>query len=67
MKLRRARVELDYDDISVVCDHHPDYTGTYITTRPEEQTIFILNGKEYLADIDIEVHGDTYIVKFTKK
>jgi hypothetical protein len=58
MKLRRAKIELDHDEISLLCSHHPD---------EYEPTIVEIGGKEYLGNLTIEKVKNTYIIKLQIK
>ena len=59
MILRRARIELEYDEQTITCSHHP---GDKV-----EPTLVIIDGKEYLGHVSVEIDGDTYIVKFKQQ
>ena len=59
MKLRRVRLELEYDDQIITCDHHPD--------DENEPTLAIINGHEYEGHLTVEFDKNTYIVRFTRK
>jgi len=58
MILRRVKIELEYDDKIITCDHHPN--------DEVEPTLIIVNGYEYEGHLSVEVDKDTYIVRFTR-
>lgn len=58
MILRRAKIELEYDEKTIACEHHP---GDKL-----EPTLVIIDGKEYLGNISVELKKDTYIIKFKR-
>ena len=54
MKLRRARIELSYDEMDLICSHHPDDL---------EPTLVEIGGKEYLGQISVSRSKNTYTIK----
>lgn len=58
MRLRRARLELSYDELELICSHHPDDL---------DPTIVEMNDKEYVGDLKVEKHKNTYIIRLTIK
>lgn len=58
MKLRRAKVELEYDEKTIMCNHHPD--------EQIEPTLIVMNGHEYTGHLSVEFEKDTYVVRFTR-
>lgn len=58
MLLHKAKIELEYDEDLIICDHY---------LYDKNPTLIIINGKEYVGDITVELDKDTYIVTFTRK
>jgi hypothetical protein len=55
MKLRRARIELDYDELKVLCHHY--------AIDKEEPTMVEINGKEYPAILHVEKTNGSFFIK----
>lgn len=55
MELRRARVELDYDHMKIMCHHY--------SNEIDEPTIVEIDGREYPGIINVKQKDYSYIIK----
>lgn len=59
MELIRAKIELDYDNLKILCFHYAH--------NKEEPTIIEIDGQERSGGIQVYKNGDSYIIKIDIK
>ena len=59
MMVRRVKVELEDGEKTISC-HYYNYPNDI------EPTIVIIDGKEYLGELDIEKDDGYYVIRFKK-
>jgi hypothetical protein len=55
MSVKRARVELDYDDLRLLCNHYP--------IDLEDPTMIEIDGEEYIGVINVSRKKNSFIIK----
>ena len=61
MSIDRIRIEIEEDGKTIDCHYYNYPNPSYV-----EPTVVIIDGKEYLGEIDIKKDDGYYVVRFKK-